>query len=194
MKEIKGSISYTLQISDSGEWTVTYGTEGQSEEDSVHNDIASLVIAQNVMEQCAATMKLNKESLKGRDKKYMTQKLDKVIDGRFGLKLIADYLIDCYEGYMEFLSKKASDKEANPKAEQVTMTEEEIKMAKETHDRLTNELVKGVLDKYPDHVNSYKEGQTGLLGMFVGEAMKASKGKIDPKYLNNIVKNQLDGL
>jgi len=194
MKEIKGSISYTLQISDSGEWTVTYGTEGQSEEDSVHNDIASLVIAQNVMEQCAATMKLNKESLKGRDKKYMTQKLDKVIDGRFGLKLIADYLIDCYEGYMEFLSNKAVDKEANPKVEQMPMTEEEIKMAKETHDRLTNEFVKKVLDKNPDMVHAYKEGQTELLGILAAETVAECKGKISSGYIKEIVKNQLDGL
>jgi aspartyl-tRNA(Asn)/glutamyl-tRNA(Gln) amidotransferase subunit B len=41
-----------------------------------------------------------------------------------------------------------------------------------------------VLAKYPDKVAEYQSGKTGLLGLFVGEVMKASKGKADPKTVN----------
>ncbi|MFO0436646.1 MAG: Asp-tRNA(Asn)/Glu-tRNA(Gln) amidotransferase subunit GatB, partial [Sphingobacteriaceae bacterium] len=49
-----------------------------------------------------------------------------------------------------------------------------------------------VLNKFPEKVSEYKGGKVGLLGMFVGEVMKASKGKADPKLLNQLVKQTLD--
>ena len=39
---------------------------------------------------------------------------------------------------------------------------------------------------------SYKNGKIGLLGLFVGEVMKLSKGKADPKLLNQLVKQTLE--
>lgn len=47
-------------------------------------------------------------------------------------------------------------------------------------------IVDNVLDAYPDKVNNYKLGKTALLGLFVGEVMKASKGKADPKEVNRL--------
>ena len=46
--------------------------------------------------------------------------------------------------------------------------------------------------KFPEKVTEYKNGKVGLLGLFVGEVMKASKGKADPKLLNQLVKQTLD--
>jgi aspartyl-tRNA(Asn)/glutamyl-tRNA(Gln) amidotransferase subunit B len=48
-----------------------------------------------------------------------------------------------------------------------------------------NQIIQDVLAKYPDKVLEYKSGKTGLLGLFVGEVMKASKGKADPKTVNS---------
>ncbi|WP_096687347.1 Asp-tRNA(Asn)/Glu-tRNA(Gln) amidotransferase subunit GatB [Ichthyobacterium seriolicida] len=53
-------------------------------------------------------------------------------------------------------------------------------------------LVKEVLDKYPKKIEEYKGGKTGLLGMFMGEIMKLSKGKADPKLTQEILKSHLD--
>lgn len=49
---------------------------------------------------------------------------------------------------------------------------------------LISGIIAEVLSKYPDKVLEYKNGKTGLLGLFVGEVMKASKGKADPKTVN----------
>jgi aspartyl-tRNA(Asn)/glutamyl-tRNA(Gln) amidotransferase subunit B len=48
-------------------------------------------------------------------------------------------------------------------------------------------LVDAALAKFPDKITEYKNGKVGLLGLFVGEVMKASKGKADPKKVNELV-------
>ena len=52
--------------------------------------------------------------------------------------------------------------------------------------------VDATLAKLPEKVLEYKNGKTGLLGMFVGEVMKLSKGKADPKLLNQLMKQTLE--
>ena len=46
-----------------------------------------------------------------------------------------------------------------------------------------SEFVKQAISKYPDKVKEYKSGK-GLIGLFMGEVMKLSKGK-RPKLANN---------
>ncbi len=54
------------------------------------------------------------------------------------------------------------------------------------------ELVNQTLAKYPEKITEYKNGKTNLLGLFVGEVMKAGKGKADPKLTNQLVKEFLE--
>jgi aspartyl-tRNA(Asn)/glutamyl-tRNA(Gln) amidotransferase subunit B len=54
------------------------------------------------------------------------------------------------------------------------------------------EFVKTVIAKYPDKVVEYKNGKTNLLGLFMGEVMKLSKGKADPKIATDLVKEFLE--
>jgi len=44
--------------------------------------------------------------------------------------------------------------------------------------------IKDTLAKHPDKVIEYHKGKKGVLGLFMGEIMKLSKGKIDPKKTN----------
>jgi aspartyl-tRNA(Asn)/glutamyl-tRNA(Gln) amidotransferase subunit B len=48
------------------------------------------------------------------------------------------------------------------------------------------------LAKYPEKVVEYKEGKTSLVGLFMGEVMKYSKGKADPKIANKLLLQTLD--
>jgi aspartyl-tRNA(Asn)/glutamyl-tRNA(Gln) amidotransferase subunit B len=48
-------------------------------------------------------------------------------------------------------------------------------------------IVDNVLEKFADKVTEYKKGKKGLLALFVGEVMKLSAGKADPKIVNEIV-------
>ena len=40
-------------------------------------------------------------------------------------------------------------------------------------------------------VNQYLSGKEKLIGFFIGQSMKKSKGKANPKILNDILKNKL---
>jgi aspartyl-tRNA(Asn)/glutamyl-tRNA(Gln) amidotransferase subunit B len=52
--------------------------------------------------------------------------------------------------------------------------------------------VQEVLNKNPDKVTEYKKGKKGLLGFFMGEVMKLSKGKAEPKTTNNMILKALE--
>ena len=53
-------------------------------------------------------------------------------------------------------------------------------------------LVDEVISSNPDAVMRYKKGKKGLLGFFMGEVMKASRGKADPKLSNALLRKKLD--
>ena len=55
------------------------------------------------------------------------------------------------------------------------------------------EIVDAVLAGHADRVVEYRSGKTKLLGFFVGQAMKASQGKANPKTVNEILRARLDG-
>jgi len=55
-----------------------------------------------------------------------------------------------------------------------------------------NEWIKAAIAKYPEKVTEYKSGKTGLVGLFMGEVMKLSQGKADPKAANQLVKEALE--
>jgi aspartyl-tRNA(Asn)/glutamyl-tRNA(Gln) amidotransferase subunit B len=52
-------------------------------------------------------------------------------------------------------------------------------------------VIDKILIKYADKVIEYKKGKKGLLALFVGEVMKQSKGKADPKITNELLVEKL---
>ena len=53
------------------------------------------------------------------------------------------------------------------------------------------EVVVNVLSANKDEVEAYKNGKTKLLGFFVGQVMKETKGKANPKIVNDLLKQKL---
>lgn len=54
------------------------------------------------------------------------------------------------------------------------------------------EWVTIVLNKMPDKVSEYKKGKKGLMGLFVGEVKKLSKGKADLKSVTQMLEKELN--
>jgi len=52
--------------------------------------------------------------------------------------------------------------------------------------------IEEVLSEHPDKVKAYRSGKKNLLGMFMGELMKKTKGKADPKLSNKLLKEKLE--
>lgn len=49
-----------------------------------------------------------------------------------------------------------------------------------------------VIKNMPDKVTEYKRGKKGLIGLFVGEVKKRSKGKADPKAVTDLLQQKLN--
>ena len=54
--------------------------------------------------------------------------------------------------------------------------------------------IEDVIRQHPDEVGRYKDGEKQLVGFFMGQLMKASKGKADPKAANQLMRQTLDKL
>jgi len=53
--------------------------------------------------------------------------------------------------------------------------------------------VRQVLEAHPDKVSEYQNGKDKLFGFFVGQIMKETKGKANPKVVNDILRKALNG-
>ena len=52
-------------------------------------------------------------------------------------------------------------------------------------------IIDEVIEKNPDNVSKFKSGNTKLLGFFVGQVLKATGGKANPKVVNELVIEKL---
>ncbi|MBN2782063.1 MAG: glutamine--tRNA ligase/YqeY domain fusion protein, partial [Campylobacterales bacterium] len=53
-------------------------------------------------------------------------------------------------------------------------------------------IIDDVIEKNPDNVQKYKDGNQKLFGFFVGQVLKASGGKANPKVVNELVTDRLN--
>jgi len=54
-------------------------------------------------------------------------------------------------------------------------------------------IIDDILTKFPTELEKYRAGKTGLKSMFMGQIMKATKGKVDPSKAQEILTSKLDG-
>ena len=69
---------------------------------------------------------------------------------------------------------------------------EENQLIQESDSDALLDFVQQAIAKFPDKAEAYKNGKKNLLGLFMGEVMKLSKGKADPKVANQIIREQLE--
>ncbi len=59
--------------------------------------------------------------------------------------------------------------------------------------KVIEEIIDQLILKHPNEVESFRSGKKKLLGFFVGQLMKVTKGKADPKLANQILNKKLQG-
>ncbi len=69
---------------------------------------------------------------------------------------------------------------------------EEKQVLQKSDDEWLKGIIKDVLASYPDKVEAYKKGNKGMLGLFMGELMKRSDRKANPKIANQLLKEILE--
>ncbi|TAE29963.1 MAG: Asp-tRNA(Asn)/Glu-tRNA(Gln) amidotransferase subunit GatB [Candidatus Kapaibacterium sp.] len=70
---------------------------------------------------------------------------------------------------------------------------EEKGLAQVSDTSLIVEIVDRILAGNPDEVSRYRGGKTNVMGFFVGQALKETKGKANPKVVTQILQERLDG-
>jgi Asp-tRNA(Asn)/Glu-tRNA(Gln) amidotransferase B subunit len=50
-----------------------------------------------------------------------------------------------------------------------------------------------VLAAHPEQVETYRGGKEGVLGFFVGQVMRETRGKADAKVVNQLLRERLRG-
>ena len=58
---------------------------------------------------------------------------------------------------------------------------------------LVNEIIDAVLSQHAEEVSRYRSGEKQLLGFLMGQVMRQSGGKIDPKTGNQVLREKLEG-
>ncbi len=55
-------------------------------------------------------------------------------------------------------------------------------------------IIQEIIEKNPENATKYKAGNSKLFGFFVGQVLKATQGKANPKLVNELLKDKLNGL
>lgn len=71
---------------------------------------------------------------------------------------------------------------------------EEKGLVQLTDETAIEKIVVEVLEKNKSQVEKYLAGSEKIFGFFVGEVMKATKGKANPAVVNRIIRKKLDGV
>ena len=70
----------------------------------------------------------------------------------------------------------------------------ELNLIQESNEDAILLVVEEVLNANPGKAEEYRKGKKGILSMFMGEVMKRSKGKADPKIANSLLQKKLSEL
>ncbi len=92
-----------------------------------------------------------------------------------------------HQSVFQRLIPKIIDSEMNP--EQIA---EDLKLLVVNDTEALDELIELVLQKYAAQVTAYRNGKKGVLGLFVGEIMKSTKGKFDPLVVNSMIIKKIE--
>jgi aspartyl-tRNA(Asn)/glutamyl-tRNA(Gln) amidotransferase subunit B len=122
---------------------------------------------------------LNNENLNIKESKVSSNKLGQLIsrieDGTISGKIAKDIFEKIWT-----TGKEVDDIIKEEGLEQVT------------DDKEIESMIDKVIESNPQQLEQYRSGKDRLFGFFVGQVMKASQGKANPKQVNDILKSKLE--
>lgn len=68
---------------------------------------------------------------------------------------------------------------------------QELNLIQTSDEGLLEKIIDEIIANNPEAVARYQKGKKGLIGFFMGEVMKASRGKADPKVTNTLLRKKL---
>lgn len=81
----------------------------------------------------------------------------------------------------------------NPNAQVAILVNELNLVVNQNSNELDSFILKAI-EKFPNKVKEYHNGKKGVIGLFMGEVMKLSHGKVDPKKTNQMIIDKIESL
>ena len=69
---------------------------------------------------------------------------------------------------------------------------EALNLIQESDQGAIMDYISAVIEQHPDEVERYRNGEKQLVGFFMGQLMRISKGKADPKAANKLMRDTLE--
>ena len=69
---------------------------------------------------------------------------------------------------------------------------EELNLIQVSDSGFMEPIIEEVIESNPDEVKRYREGKKALIGFFIGQVMKKSQGKANPKMVRELITNKLE--
>lgn len=107
------------------------------------------------------------------------------------------------EGLSELIQLKLDDKISSSAMQQIfnemldsdksaADLAKELNLLQVSDSGFLDPIVDQVIESNPDEVSRYKDGKKQLIGFFIGQVMKQSKGKANPKMVRELIASRLD--
>lgn len=127
-------------------------------------------------------------------KEWMNSSAKSINDFPLIPKQIADIiaLIDTGKINFTIASQQLFPAMLNAPEKSVAELAKQQNLLMESDDSAIKEMIQQALAKFPDKVLEYRNGKKGILGLFMGEVMKLSKGKADPKITARLLEEELN--
>lgn len=122
---------------------------------------------------------LNDQSIGIREFPVSEERLAGLVELREDDKINSSALTKIYDAMLE------EDKEAEALAK-------EMNLIQVSDTGFIEPIVDDVIDNHPDEVQRYKDGKKGLIGFFIGQVMKRSKGKANPQMVRELISERLE--
>ena len=90
------------------------------------------------------------------------------------------------------IGKQILVEEMLPTGERASAIVEKKGLSQISDEGAIKEIVEKVVNSHPAEIESYRNGKTNLLGFFVGQVMKETKGRANPKTVNELVRKILE--
>ena len=102
------------------------------------------------------------------------------------IQLIDEGKVSNTNAYEQILPKLIESPQTSPQE-----WAEKLNLIQTSDTGFLEQLIEDTLAQNPDKVAAYRKGKKGLLGFFMGQVMRASKGKAEPKTTTELLKKKL---
>jgi len=122
---------------------------------------------------------LNEQSIDIREFPISTQRVSELVKLKEDDKINSSAMQDIFNAMLE------EDKEPEELAK-------EMNLIQVSDSGFLEPIVDKIIEDNPDEVARYKDGKKQLIGFFIGQAMKASQGKANPKLVKDLITKKLN--